>query len=242
MEGQLPGPCGWVQRTSAHGRGGAAWEGSRVQIVLSEHEIHILQAPHRRGRAGRGAGCQPPSPPHPRQPGSLSCRRRRRRPEGFRRVRVHRGRGCGVGGSRALNFQPCLWGAPLSPKPPFQGHGTLSSHSLNREVPAGGICQGNVLKWLRHSPASPLPGPGRGKGCKFPQASKLELRMEDVGLAERLGPLWGPQNRASLPRWHRPEGRHISLAPVGRIYPYLSELCLRGDTQPWLRGLIFCEA
>lgn len=111
MEGQLPGPCGWVQRTSAHGRGGAAWEGSSVQIVLSEHEIHMLQAPHGRGRAGRGAGCQPPSPPHPRQPGSLSCRRRRR-PEGFRRVRVHRGRGCGGGRVPSSEFPTLPLGCP----------------------------------------------------------------------------------------------------------------------------------
>lgn len=78
---------------------------------------------------------------------------------------------------------PAFGAHPNSPSP----HSSLLP--LSRECHLGGICQGNVPKWPSHPPASPLPGPGRGKGSKFPQVSKLELRKEDVGLTERLGPL-----------------------------------------------------
>lgn len=82
-------------------------------------------------------------------------------------------------------LQPCLWGTSQQSIP------SLKPPSPEQGVPAGAICQGNVPKWPSHTPASPLPGPGRGKGCKFPQVSKLELRKEDKGLTERLGPLRG---------------------------------------------------
>lgn len=56
---------------------------------------------------------------------------------------------------------------------PVQDTQTLSFHSQSREAPAGGICQGNVPKWLSLPPASLLPGPGKGNECKFRSASQL---------------------------------------------------------------------
>lgn len=56
---------------------------------------------------------------------------------------------------------------------PVQDTQTLSFHSQSREAPAGGICQGNVPKWLSLPLASLLPGPGKGNECKFLSASQL---------------------------------------------------------------------
>lgn len=82
-------------------------------------------------------------------------------------------------------LQPCLWGTSQQSIP------SLKPLFPELGVPAGAICQGNVPKWPSHPLASLLPQPERGKGCKFPQVSKLELRKEDKGLTERLGPLRG---------------------------------------------------
>lgn len=73
-----------------------------------------------------------------------------------------------------------------------KGQWTLSSHSPSRETPAGGICQGNVPKWLSLSPASPRPSLGEEKDANSPRF-QAGAQDEAMALAGPLGLLWGPQ-------------------------------------------------